>query len=142
MSKSGLTSFFALDDHTARLLVEKCFAPMVVERAFNLQVCETTEDAWHYEVPGASSGVVAVLPRKYSGSVSDVAQAVKSMASALGQQPMFLLIALVSGAAILSARQKIAEEFSDAAPQLISFACFCLSTLVKYALFNVPGDIS
>lgn len=107
---AGLSLFFALDECSARLLVEKCFAPATIEKAFNLRSCSGPEDSWCYRVMGASDDIVVALPRHFDGNVGAVAKAVKDMASALDMPPMFMLIALVSGAACINTQQKMTEK--------------------------------
>ncbi len=106
---SALSLFFSLDEQSAKLLVNKCFVPSVVEQAFNLQEADSTEDAWCYRLAG-SEDVIATLPRKFDGNVSVVATAIKDMAAALNAAPMFMLVVLVSGAACINTQRKMAAE--------------------------------
>ena len=109
MPPSAFSDVFMCDEQTAKLLVEKCFAPSVIEQAFNLRSCEGAKDSWCYGRVG-EAGIVATLPRSYAGNVQVVGQAVKNMAKALNMPPMYMLVTLVSGAACINTQRKIAEK--------------------------------
>ena len=106
---AGLSLFFSLDERSARLLVEKCFAPATIEKAFNLRSCDGPEDSWCYKVQGESDGRVVSLPRRFDGNVGAVSKAIKDMAAILSTPPMFMLIALVSGAACINTQLKMEQ---------------------------------